>query len=413
MSVYIVCVCPNRTFMGTFHLQNGKPSRLCWSQRHMLRRANLDVHASTAPRMALYHTAMYKLYACIALLRGCPALRIFADFTASTSVHTQGFVYDNNIQKHEWDKMYNAEDGTGGRFYLGTSAVTLAPSAPAPGGSVCLVAMPRLTAALHHAFSAQALAASSAFRFPVMCSAFYLGMKMGPRLGEFRRAAAARCAPTGPCLNLSTTHPSHMCSIIIAKSVEGIDISIACSVLYQLRREPTGLRTLFNRFGGLVEQDPAEAVEEDEPQYGWTPFFVQSIRGGLRDVMGRFNATSLWKDRAGLRAAMRAEIAPFLEANHAELRGFQLLNMDIPSSLSDAILSTTVEGERVLRASTELISINETVITQVQVQARLAQLQLLTAQAEAVELNTASQADADALRLNVEAEAQAVQQLKT
>jgi len=206
-----------------------------------------------------------------------------------------------------------------------------------------------------------------------------------------------------------------LCRLITAKSLEGIDIEIACSVLFQLQRDPTKLRELFNRYGGVLED---EAGTDDEGsalpvQYGWTKFFVQSLRGSVRDVMGRFNATALWKDRAGLAEAMRAEIRPFLQAQNADLRGFQLLNLDIPDGLTDAILATTVEGERVLRASTELASINETVITQVQVQARLAEIQLLVAQAQAVELNRASQAAADALRVNVEAEAKAVQQLKT
>ncbi len=191
-------------------------------------------------------------------------------------------------------------------------------------------------------------------------------------------------------------------------------MEISCSVLYQLQRDPVKLKELFNRYGSVLEDEQGTNDEGEElpTQYGWTKYFTQSIRGSIRDVMGRFNATSLWKDRAGLANAMRAEIAPYLQQQNAVLRGFQLLNMDIPDDLSDAILSTTVEAERVLRARTELVSINETVITNVQVQARLAELQLLTAQANAVEVNTASQASADALRITVEAEAQAVQAIK-
>ena len=206
--------------------------------------------------------------------------------------------------------------------------------------------------------------------------------------------------------------------------MEGIDIEITCSVQYQLQRDRDALRALFTRYGGLLKDDSQASDEEGEvgevevgsaaaAAYGWTPFYIQSIRGIVRDVMGRYNATALWKDRLGMAAAIRTEAASYFSGQFAVLRGFELLNLDIPDDLSLAILATTVEGERVVRASTELISINETVITQVQVQARLAELQLLTAQAQAVELQTTSQASADAVAVSVEAEAQAVQELKS
>lgn len=198
-------------------------------------------------------------------------------------------------------------------------------------------------------------------------------------------------------------------SIISAKDSEGIDVTIACSLQYSLKRERGDLEALFARYGSLVPNvDDPEAPDA----WGWTPFFIQHTRGIVRDVMADYNATSLWRSRSALAADMRTALGAKLDSERAVLRGFQLLNMDIPVALQEAILSTTVEQEAVKRARENLRAINETVITDVAVQSRLAEIDLLIAQADAREVSANAQAANQSLRLQVGAEVDAVNSLK-
>lgn len=197
---------------------------------------------------------------------------------------------------------------------------------------------------------------------------------------------------------------------IIAKDSEGIDISISCSLQYTVNRNRGELKALFERFGSL--QDALTDTPEIADKWGWTPFFISYTRATVRDVMSRYNATSLWKDRASLSRDMRSDLTAKLGEHHVQVRGFQLLNMDIPAELQNSIISTTVEAEAVLRARENLRAINATVVTDVAVQSRLAEIDLLVAQAAAAEVEAGAQARNESLVLSIAAQVEAVSSLK-
>lgn len=130
---------------------------------------------------------------------------------------------------------------------------------------------------------------------------------------------------------------------IQSKTRDGADVDMGISFQYRLKRDPDSLSRLYLKFG---------VNDFGEPDY--SRFIQRYARQVTRDVLSEFKVTELWESRHEVGAQLQASLAAELERRHCELVGFQLLNLDIPPDLKEAIVTTTVAFQGIEKAEFEL-----------------------------------------------------------
>jgi regulator of protease activity HflC (stomatin/prohibitin superfamily) len=160
-------------------------------------------------------------------------------------------------------------------------------------------------------------------------------------------------------------------STISAKTNEGASISVDVAVQWRL---PTGsgqqLCYTVYRYGG-----------------NFLPFVNNFVGGAVRDAVSGFFVQDLWLKRAVVGAAVKNSIQNVLNSNGFVFVGAQLLSLDIPTALQNAVEDTTVQSVKIATASNNQMRANVSAITR-QLQAQVgAQVTVINANAQAIATN--------------------------
>jgi regulator of protease activity HflC (stomatin/prohibitin superfamily) len=177
--------------------------------------------------------------------------------------------------------------------------------------------------------------------------------------------------------------------IIDAKTNDGVTANVGMSFQYRLLRTPEDVCALYRAYGKE-----------------WNSFYTVYARARARDAISLFNVADLWTRRADVADAVGAAVRDELATRWAEVVGFQLLTLEIPSELQDEIANTTVQFQRISQAELTLQATTVAAITR-QLQAQQAAA-ITVVQASADSAATLLDADARAAALNYTVTSEAV-----
>lgn len=183
---------------------------------------------------------------------------------------------------------------------------------------------------------------------------------------------------------------------VASKTLDGSSVDMGLSMQYHLKRDAESLSQLYLKYGMDFEK-----------------FLVRYSRQVTRDVLAEYLVTELWEKRFEVGARIRSALVHEFDRRHVVLRGFQLLNLDIPHQLEDAIVVTTVEFQGIEKAQFELQAGIVSAVTARLTAEQDAQILVINAQGQAGALLLDKRARAKALNHTAEAEIEAYNHVKS
>jgi len=186
-------------------------------------------------------------------------------------------------------------------------------------------------------------------------------------------------------LSISFTHAGT--NWLVARSRDGMQLSLDASMQYRLSHRGKDLIRLYSNFGR-----------------DYRPFYYDVARSTIRDVAARFTSFEFFTKRVEIADAMQEEIDDRFEGMFGDLVAFQLLNLDFHQQLQDSIEETEVAFQDIEQAQFEQ-QVRQVKADQVVETAQLtAVTKILAAKARAAELLEEANAEAAALEPRIEAQ---------
>mmetsp|Transcript_144950 Transcript_144950/g.351965 ORF Transcript_144950/g.351965 Transcript_144950/m.351965 type:complete len:327 (-) Transcript_144950:33-1013(-) len=183
---------------------------------------------------------------------------------------------------------------------------------------------------------------------------------------------------------------------IQSKTQDGADVDMGISFQFRLLRDADNLSKLYLKFG---------VDEFGEPDY--KRFVHRYARQVTRDVLSEYKVTELWEKRREVGTQLEAVLSTELTKRHCELIGFQLLNLDVPADLKEAIVTTTVAFQGIEKAEFELAQEEVQARTRRLVAEQAATITVLNANGTAAAFLLDTEAEALSLAITTRAEVDA------
>lgn len=129
--------------------------------------------------------------------------------------------------------------------------------------------------------------------------------------------------------------------------------------------------------------------------------YVKYARREIRDAISRFEMADLWQKRPNVTNAVFVAVRDRLMRSHATVTGLQLLSLDIPGDVQEAVQTTTVEEQKIEEErQLQLVAIVE-VRTRQQQAIQDAEVTVIDANATSLERIIQARAAAEALTISV------------
>eukprot|EP00811_Abedinium_folium_P002104 NODE_11929_length_1257_cov_3.430973.p1 GENE.NODE_11929_length_1257_cov_3.430973~~NODE_11929_length_1257_cov_3.430973.p1 ORF type:complete len:379 (+),score=119.71 NODE_11929_length_1257_cov_3.430973:2-1138(+) len=128
--------------------------------------------------------------------------------------------------------------------------------------------------------------------------------------------------------NLEFSNTSKLARPLSTRTAEGLELSLSVAFQYKLMQEHVGdLYALANVY--------------------YEPLFVKVVRETLLVAAADYVAQAYWKQRAEVGLAMLDQVNKSLQHSYAYCTGLQLLNIDLPDSYEQSIVTTQVQTQNV------------------------------------------------------------------
>ena len=122
----------------------------------------------------------------------------------------------------------------------------------------------------------------------------------------------------------SSTSPDYQGDSLESRTSDALLVEVECSFQYQLSTDKGDLLKLFNDWGSEYEQA-----------------FIATTRNVLRDVMADFTALDVFYNRTAIETEMSTNLMDRLQTDYnAQVQSFQLLDLQLPSTFSQALTNT-------------------------------------------------------------------------
>jgi regulator of protease activity HflC (stomatin/prohibitin superfamily) len=117
---------------------------------------------------------------------------------------------------------------------------------------------------------------------------------------------------------------------ITSKTTEGAEVRMGLAVRYSLPKDAPLLCDMYFKFG-----------EE------WETVLIPIIRSAVRDVISEYSVRDMWEDREGVSTTLHGELESVLAVHNVTLESSQVLSLDIPAELANAITTTSVAAQAI------------------------------------------------------------------
>ena len=183
---------------------------------------------------------------------------------------------------------------------------------------------------------------------------------------------------------------------ISAKTYTGTSVALDMAFQFQLVRTPEAVAKVHATFGT-----------------DFARFYMKYARQVVRDVVSDHVVTDLWEKREIMGTAMRDALNLRLSEKWAEVTGFQVLSLTIPTEIQSAIESTSVAFQKIGEARFEKEAATVRAETRRAVAEKTSEITVLQAEAQAQALLADVTAKATALNITIQGEVDAMLHIKS